>query len=274
MDELKVSALLRQHGLRPKKRLGQNFLVDEFHLAEIVKASELSDADEVLEVGAGLGSLSRYLAEKAKRLVVVEIDGRLLPILRDNLSVYSNVEVIKGDIFELSLSNVFSSPGYQVIANIPYYLTSKLIRHLLEQEQKPAKLALTVQKEVAERACAKPPKMSLLSLSVQLYGSPRIAHRIPAGAFFPVPKIDSALLVVDIYKQARLPTELIDAFFRLTKTAFQQKRKTLANSLAALPGWSKEYAEEQLKTADIDPQRRPQTLDLDEWGRLVKAEKV
>jgi 16S rRNA (adenine1518-N6/adenine1519-N6)-dimethyltransferase len=260
--------------LRPSKALGQNFLADEYHLAEIVSASELADGDEVLEVGAGLGSLSRYLAEKAKRLVVVELDGKLLPLLRDNLSSYQNVEIIKGDIFELNLSDVFSIPGYQVIANIPYYLTSKLIRHLLEQEQKPAKLALTVQKEVAERACASPPKMSLLSLSVQLYGSPRIAHHIPAGAFYPVPKVDSALLIVDIYEQAKFPAEQIDAFFRFTKAAFQQKRKTLANSLAGLPGWSKEYAIEQLLAAEIDPQRRPQTLDMEEWGRLAKVEEV
>lgn len=259
--------------MSPSKSLGQNFLVDEYHLAEIVKASEVADGDEVLEVGAGLGSLSRYLAEKAKRVVVVELDSKLMPLLRENLSSYSNVEVIKGDILELNLSDYFSTPGYQVIANIPYYLTSKLIRHLLEQEQKPSKLALTVQKEVAERACARPPKMSLLSLSVQLYGSPRIAHQIPAGAFYPVPKVDSSMLIVDIYKEARLPGEQIDAFFKLTKTAFQQKRKTLANSLAALPGWTKEQAGEQLKAANIDPQRRPQTLDLDEWERLVKAEK-
>jgi len=264
---------LKKYGLSPNKALGQNFLVDEYHLAEIVKAADLSGAEEVLEVGPGLGSLSRHLAEEAARLVVVELDGKLLPPLRENLSDYSNIEIIQDDILKLKLSDVFSKSGYQVIANIPYYLTSRLIRHLLEQEQQPAKLALTVQKEVAERACASPPKMSLLSLSVQLYGSPRIAHRIPAGAFYPEPKIDSALLIVEVFDRAKFSAEHIDSFFKLTKAAFQQKRKTLANSLASLPGWTKDYAGEQLVAADIDPQRRPQTLDLDEWERLVKADK-
>lgn len=271
MNSLNIPTLLKQYGLRPNKRLGQNFLVDEYHLGEIVKAAEVSDADEVLEVGAGLGSLSRHLAERAKRLVAVELDNALLHPLRASLSGYSNVEIVAGDILALNMADYFEHPGYLVVANIPYYLTSKLIRHLLEQDPQPARLVLTVQKEVAERACAAPPKMSLLALSVQLYGEPRIAHHIPAGAFYPVPKVDSALFIVDIYKEARLPAEQVDGFFALTRAAFQQKRKTLANSLAALPDWNKELAGERLLAADIDPQRRPQTLSLEEWSNLLSG---
>ncbi len=266
---LNIPALLRQHGLRPDKAMGQNFLVDERHLARIVEEAGVNPDAEVLEVGAGLGSLTRYLAAAAKRVVAVELDGKLLPILREILTVHTNVEIVHGDILQLSLAKYFQVPGFVVVANIPYYLTSNLIRHLLEHDPRPSRVALTIQREVAERACAAPPEMSLLSLSVQLYGSPRIAQRIPSNAFYPAPKVGSALLVIDLYSHPRLPVEKIDSFFKMAKAAFAQKRKTLANSLASLPGWSKDYASAKLETAGIDPRRRPQTLSLDEWGRLL-----
>ncbi|MCL5428288.1 MAG: 16S rRNA (adenine(1518)-N(6)/adenine(1519)-N(6))-dimethyltransferase RsmA [Chloroflexi bacterium] len=266
---LNVPVLLRQHGLRPNKAMGQNFLVDEGHLSRIVEAAGAGNAEEVLEVGAGLGSLTRYVAAIAKRVVAVELDGKLLPILRETIAGQPNVQVVHGDIMQLRLADFFQSPGYLVVANIPYYLTSNLIRHLLAQDPRPARLALTIQREVAERACAMPPEMSLLALSVQLYGSPRIAHHIPAGAFYPSPKVDSALLLVDLYPEPRLPTAKIGAFFKLAKAAFSQKRKTLANSLAALPGWTKEQAAARLEASGVDPRRRPQTLTLEEWGRLL-----
>lgn len=266
---INVPALLRQRGLRPDKAMGQNFLVDEGHLAGIVEAAGVGATDEVLEVGAGLGSLTRHLAAVARRVVAVELDGKLLPILREMVAGYPTVQVVHGDILQLSLVDYFHLAGFLVVANIPYYLTSNLIRHLLENEPHPARLALTIQREVAERACASPPEMSLLSLSVQMYGSPRVAHQIPAGAFYPTPKVDSSLLLVDLYAEPKLPAPKTDQFFRLAKAAFAQKRKTLANSLASLPGWTKEQAASHLEAAGIDPQRRPQTLSLDEWGRLL-----
>ena len=271
MKDINVPALLRDYGLRPNKRLGQNFLVDEHHLQEIINNSGVGPEDEVLEIGAGLGSLSRHLAEAAKRVLAVELDASLLPPLQDTLSSYSNTEILEADIFLLNMADHFDNSGFLVIANIPYYLTSKLIRHLLEGEPKPSRLALTVQKEVAQRACAQPPKMSLLALSVQLYGAPRIAHHIPAGAFYPAPKVDSALFVVDLFEKPKLSDGEIKEFFALSKAAFRQKRKTLANSLAAFPDWDKDIAKAYLTAADIDPQRRPQTLSLQEWQRLVVA---
>jgi 16S rRNA (adenine1518-N6/adenine1519-N6)-dimethyltransferase len=261
--------LLRQHGLRPDKAMGQNFLIDEGHLARIVEAAGVSHADEVLEVGAGLGSLTRYLAAAAKRVVTVELDGKLLPLLRESVGEFSNVQIVHGDILQLRLADYVQSSEYLVVANIPYYLTSNLIRHLLEHDPRPARMALTIQREVAERACADPPEMSLLSLSVQLYGRPHIAHHIPAGAFYPAPKVDSALLIVDLFQEPGLSAGKIDAFFKMAKAAFSQKRKTLANSLASLPGWTKEQAAANLEAAGIDPFRRPQTLSLEEWGRLL-----
>jgi 16S rRNA (adenine1518-N6/adenine1519-N6)-dimethyltransferase len=266
---LNIPALLRQYGLRPDKAMGQNFLVDEAHLASIVDAAGLREDNEALEVGAGLGSLTQYLAAAARRVVAVELDGKLLPILRKTISDRSNVEVVHGDILQIRLSDHFESDGYIVVANIPYYLTSNLIRHLLENKPSPARLVLTVQREVAERACENPPHMSLLALSVQLYGKPQIAHHIPAGAFYPSPKVDSAVLVVDLYPHPKLPPGQIDRLFTLAKAAFTQKRKTLANSLASLPDWSKDVTSARLESANIDPKRRPQTLSLEEWSRLL-----
>lgn len=269
IQPINPAALLRQFGLRPNKRLGQNFLVDEFHLARIVEEAGVSAEDEVLEVGPGLGSLTRYLAAAARRVVAVELDAALLPPLRHTLEAYSNVEIVRGDILELDPADHFQTDGYLVVANIPYYLTSNLIRHLLESRPKPGRIALTVQKEVAQRACAQPGALSLLALSVQLYGGPRIAHHIPAGAFYPVPKVDSALLLIDLYDAPELAPGHVDVFFTLSKAAFAQKRKTLANSLAALPDWDKDLATQRLLAAGIEPTRRPQTLSLEEWGHLV-----
>lgn len=266
-----MPALLRRHGLRPNKRLGQNFLVDETHLARIVDAAEVGSQNEVLEVGAGLGSLTVHLANAAKRVVAVELDEKLLGPLRETIAQHPNVEVVHANILELELSKHFNTSGFLVVANIPYYLTSNLIRHLLETEPHPSKLALTVQVEVAERACAQPPDMSLLSLSVQVYGLPRIAHYIPAGAFYPAPNVDSAVLIIDLYEKAKFPAERLKAFFRLAKAGFAQKRKTLANSLASLPEWTKERTVARLEAAGIDARRRPQTLSLEEWGKVVEA---
>jgi 16S rRNA (adenine1518-N6/adenine1519-N6)-dimethyltransferase len=266
---INVPALLREHGLRPDKSLGQNFLVDEVHLARIVEAAQISPTDEVLEVGAGFGSLTRHLAAVARRVVAVEVDSALFPALRSTLQANTNVEIVHGDIMQLQISRYLQQPGFLVVANIPYYLTSALIRHLLEHDPRPAKLALTVQLEVAQRACAEPPDMSLLALSVQLYGQPRIAHHLPAGAFYPAPKVDSALLLIDLYAEPRLPAGQIDRFFKIAKAAFAQKRKTLANSLASLPDWNKEQAGQRLDAAGIDPRRRPQTLTIDEWAKLL-----
>lgn len=266
-----MPALLRRHGLRPDKRLGQNFLVDDTHLARIVEAAGVGGNDEVLEVGAGLGSLTVHLAAASRRVVAVELDEKLIAPLQETVQDFSNVEIVRADILRLELAKFFSSSGFLVVANIPYYLTSNLIRHLLEAEPRPAKLALTIQVEVAERACALPPDMSLLSLSVQVYGTPRIAHHIPAGAFYPAPKVDSALLLIDLYEQPKFDKEKLDAFFRLAKASFSQKRKTLANSLASLPEWTKEDVSARLEAAGIDTRRRPQTLSLEEWGNLIEV---
>jgi 16S rRNA (adenine1518-N6/adenine1519-N6)-dimethyltransferase len=267
---MNVPALLRRFGLRPDKRLGQNFLVDQSALRKIVEVAAISPEDTVLEVGPGLGGLTSLLASEAHRVVAVELDGRLIPILKQVLSPYPNVQLLQGDILALNPLELVGASTYKVVANIPYYITSALVRHLLEGDQRPTCLVLTVQREVAERICASPGELSLLALSVQVYGQPQVRARIPAGAFYPPPKVDSALIHVDILSEPVIPIPLLSPFFRLAKAGFSQKRKTLGNALAASLAWPKYRTESMLLAAGIDPRRRAETLDLAEWGALTR----
>ena len=265
---LNAAALLKRHGLRPHKGLGQNFLQDPLALEKIVSVAEIQPTDTVLEIGPGLGSLTRYLAASAKEVVAVELDPNLLPPLKAVLSLYQNVRLIHGDILKLAPKDLITKQDYLVVANIPYYITSAVIRHLLESDPKPRRIVLTVQREVAQRICAVPGDMSLLALSVQVYGKPRMVVRIPAGAFFPAPKVDSAVLSVDIYPSPRIKPELLGTFFQLIKAGFSQKRKTLRNSLSSGLHISPAGAADWLTRAGIDPQRRAETLSIEEWEIL------
>lgn len=271
---LNAEALLKRYRLHARKGLGQNFLQDPMALEEIVAASEIQPTDTVLEIGPGLGSLTRYVSVSAKEVVAVELDENLIPPLRSVLAQYQNVRIIHGDILKLFPKDLIAKDNYLVVANIPYYITSAVIRHLLESESKPRRIVLTIQKEVAQRICAKPGDLSLLALSVQVYGKPRIAAHIPAEAFFPAPKVDSAVLVIDIYPQPLIKAELLDIFFRLIRAGFSQKRKTLRNSLSSGLHISPAQAAERLNRANIDPQRRAESLSLSEWSELIAANQL
>lgn len=268
---INISFLLKKYGLRPHKGLGQNFLQDPIALEKIIATAEIQPTDDVLEIGPGLGSLTRYLAASAKSVVAVELDQHLLPPLKAVLSPYDNVRLIHGDILELSPSDLIDEQDYLVVANVPYYITSAIIRHLLESPAKPRRIVLTVQKEVAQRICETPGDMSMLALSVQVYGKPRIAAHIPAGAFFPAPNVDSAVLTIEIYSEPLIPQEHLDTFFKLVKAGFAQKRKTLRNSLSAGLSMAPAAAADLLTRANIDPQRRAETLSMEEWERLCNA---
>ena len=268
---LNAVAVLKRYGLRADKSLGQNFLQDPFALEKIANAAEIQADDCVLEIGPGLGSLTRYLAVSARKVAAVELDPELIPPLRAVLEPHPNVTVIHGDILELSIAELVDQPGYIVAANIPYNITSAIIRHLLESEPKPRRVVLTIQKEVAERICARPGDMSLLALSVQVYGSPRIEARISAGAFHPVPNVDSAVLRIDIYDQPLIAADMLKQFFKLIKAGFSQKRKTLRNSLSAGLHIKPADAEALLTQAGIDPMRRAETLSIEEWKTLCEG---
>jgi 16S rRNA (adenine1518-N6/adenine1519-N6)-dimethyltransferase len=294
LPPLDIPVLLHRYQLRPDKKLGQNFLADEGWLRKVVDTAGLQPATAglqpvtaglkpatagqkpgkaVLEVGPGLGSLTRILATQASQVLAVELDGRLIQPLEDILSPFSNVELIHGDILALDpvalVQRWDANSEYVVVANIPYYITSALIRHLLEAPIRPSRMVLTVQKEVAERIVAVPNDMNLLALSVQVYGSPRIAGIVPANAFIPSPKVDSAIVRIDIDPVLRFSPLMLDRFFRLAKAGFSQKRKTLRNSLSGGLGCSPAQAADLLASAGIDPNRRAETLSLDEWETLA-----
>lgn len=270
--------LLERHGLEPKKSLGQNFLFDEGLLARIVSTADLAPEDEVLEVGPGLGALTKQLAAAAARVVAVELDGRLLPVLEAEMAGAQNVEIVHADILELDPADWFSGP-YKVVANVPYYITGAILRHLLGGRPKPRTLVLTVQREVADRLAAAPPDMSLLSVSVGYYGRARLVGTVKAGAFWPRPEVDSAIVRVDVDSRHLSAGELRGAgvgenpeeaqFFRVVRAGFSEKRKQLKNNLRQL-GLEDEAIAAALEAADIDGRRRAETLAVLEWERLAE----
>lgn len=268
---LSPAAILKQYGLRAHRRLGQNFLQDQITLQNIAKAAGIKKTDSVLEIGPGLGSLTRYLSFEARDVVTVELDEKLDPILKVVLKPYENVRLIHGDILNLSPKELGLPADYIVAANIPYNITSAIIRHLFGSKPQPKRIVLTIQKEVAERICATPPDMSLLALSVQVYGMPSIANLIPAAAFFPIPKVDSAVLRIEVYSEPIIPQSLLPVFFKLVKAGFSQKRKTLRNALSSGLRISPLRAETLLLSTDLDPKRRAESLNLKEWSLLTDS---
>jgi 16S rRNA (adenine1518-N6/adenine1519-N6)-dimethyltransferase len=274
-----VKSLLRQWELTPHKELGQNFLIDQRVLRQILAAAEISARDEVLEIGPGLGTLTQALAEHAQRVVAVELDRQLAALLHDRLEAFPNVRVVVGDILALPVSELLATDkagrpteyAYKVVANIPYNITSAVLRHLLEARTRPKLIVLMVQKEVAQRITAKPGDMSLLSVSVQFYGRPRLIHRVPARAFYPAPKVDSAIIRIDPHPQLPLEPEEVEPFFTVVRAGFAQRRKQLRNSLLHGLGLSAECIAGALAQAAVDGERRAQTLDIAEWVALYRA---
>lgn len=268
---LDAPRLLRRHGIRPLKRFGQNFLIDRGALLQVVAAAELTGKETVLEVGAGLGALTRELAVGARRVIAIEVDRRLLPILREVLEGLTGVEILAADILEIDLGAVLPVGPYQVVANIPYNITSALIRRFLESQDRPERMVLTIQREVAERIVAGPGAMSLLAVSVQVFGVPKLGARIPAAAFYPRPEVDSAVLRIDTHSTPPFDLSLVEPVFRLAKAGFAQRRKMLKNTLAAGLGWPAEKSVEVLAEAKIRSQARPQELSLEDWAGLARA---
>lgn len=268
-DHLDVPSLLRDHNLQPNKSLGQNFLIEPKYLQLVVEAGEINDQDTVLEIGSGVGNLTRLLASRAGQVVAVEIDQNLIPILIETTSGYGNILVKQGDILDFKINELISKQPFKVIANIPYYIASKIIRYLMTGSLKPIRLILTVQKEVADRICAQSGKYNLLALSVQVFGEPSIVSHIPAGSFYPVPKVDSAIVRIDTYSEPRISSVYLDTYFYLARAGFSQKRKNLRNSLSAGTTMDKETAEDLLNSAGIDITRRAETLSIDEWRKLT-----
>ncbi len=271
LEFLNIQPLLKRYHIQPKKSLGQNFLVEPAGLMKVIDAAELSRNEEVLEIGAGLGSLTYLLAQTCARVITVEIDRHMLEPLAEALKPFTNVQIVPGDILELNPATLVSQESYVVVANIPYYITSAIIRHLLEAAVKPSRVILTIQKEVAQRIVARDGKMSLLSLSVFVFGEPEIVSTIPAGSFFPAPDVDSAVLRIRLHPEPLISSSQLDLFFKLAHAGFGQKRKTLRNSLSAGLSLPANEVEARLLEADIEPSRRAETLSMAEWARLVDS---
>jgi 16S rRNA (adenine1518-N6/adenine1519-N6)-dimethyltransferase len=224
-------------------------------------------------VGPGLGTLTAKLARAAGHVFAVELDRRFFPVLRHVLADFDNVTLVQADILDVDPVTLVTVPPerFKVVANLPYYITSAVLRHLLEASPQPRRLVLTVQREVAESIVAEPGDMSLLAVSVQFYGHPQVLFRVKPGSFYPAPSVESAVLRIDVGRTPRVDVDDSAAFFRAVRAGFSQRRKQLRNALAAGLGLPPTEVAERLKRAGLDPCRRAQTLSLEEWGQVSRA---
>ena len=267
---------LRHFDLQARKSLGQHFLIDEEVLKLVTSAAEITPTDVIMEIGPGLGVLTNELARQAGWVVTVELDSKLAAILKQTLASVNNVTIVNEDILKIDPATLLREPearfpsakrGYKVVANLPYYITSPVLRHFLEASVKPQLMVVMVQKEVAEAIVAEPGQMSVLSVSVQLYGEPKIISYVPAQCFYPPPEVDSAILRVTLFPQPAAVTDT-ESFFELVRAGFSASRKQIGNSLAQGLGVPKTEVLSLLEKAGIVPQRRAETLSLDEWAQL------
>lgn len=262
---------------RPRKSLGQNFLVNPTLARRIVEAAQIGTGDLVFEIGPGRGALTRYLIERAAYVVAVELDPALVALLRQDFAAAANLSLLEQDILSTELTQIVRAleaqrgpfTSIRAVANLPYYITSAAIRHLLESRLAFASIVLTVQLEVAERIVAQPPEMSLLSVSVQFYGTPELLFRIPASQFHPRPAVDSAVIRIRPHRDA--PPVDREVFFRWVRAGFSQPRKQLRNTLSAALQMSKTDVDALLRQVGIDPSRRAESLSIAEWTRLAQS---
>ncbi len=275
-----VKALLRRHSVRPNRKLGQHFLVDYNILQKVVRVAELTGRDSVLEVGPGLGTLTRELARQAAEVVAVELDRALQPVLEETVVGFANVRLEFGDIMAVDLGRLCSGPGpWKVVANLPYYVTGPVVARLLEFGRDPSSgaapfrlLVLMVQQEVAARMAASPgtKEYGAFTVLVNYYAHPEVVTRVPATAFLPPPKVGSAVVRLRPYDVPPVATPP-QAFFALVRAAFGHRRKSIRNSLNAGLGCGDELIAESLRLAGIDGYRRGETLSLEEFGSLASA---
>jgi 16S rRNA (adenine1518-N6/adenine1519-N6)-dimethyltransferase len=270
-----VKDLFKEHKAAPFKRLGQNFLIDEFILRKIVGSADLQSNDVVLEIGPGIGTLTQELAKRTRKVITVEKDRKMIEILKETLKDFKNVEIIQGDVLKLDLKPyTLNSKSYKIIANLPYHIVAPVIRKFLEStEARPPEMVLMVQKEVAQRICAKPPDMNLLAVSVQFYAKPEILFYVSKNSFWPRPKVDGAVIKITPQRELRR-TVLRNLFFKIVKTGFSQPRKQIGNNLANGLKLNKKEVENWLLENKIKPAQRAETLGVEDWQKLAKSFKM
>jgi 16S rRNA (adenine1518-N6/adenine1519-N6)-dimethyltransferase len=285
-SEKDIKNLLKKYRIKPSKKLGQNFLIDRAAVKKIISAADLKPEDVVLEIGPGIGVLTQELAKKAKRVIAVEKDKKMIEILGNTLKGFDNVKIIQGDIRMSDFPNINDRKSdihqYKVVGNLPFYLTAPVIRQFLEPKTaevspRPTEMVLVVQKEVGQRICAKPPRMSILAVSVQVYADPKIVSYISKKSFWPQPKIDAAIIKITPFpKRSRSHLDQINLgrFFEVVKAGFSQPRKQLINNLVKKLNLSREKTEKWLLKNNIKPTQRAETLSVKDWINLTKTSKI
>jgi len=294
MSKQNIKNLLKKYGARPSKRLGQNFLIDRSVLRKIIESAELKKEDVVLEIGPGIGTLTQELAKRAKKIIAVEKDRKMCEILKDLLECWNvgNVEIVKGDILKMKLPNYqLQTTNYKLIANLPYYIVSPVIRKFLESVEvesvevkplqsplrskppQPKEMILMVQKEVAQRICARPPNMSILAVSVQFYSKPEILFYVSRNSFWPQPKVDSAIIKITPKKPRgeRVSPSFRNLFFKIVRVGFSQPRKQVVNNLSKILKLDKEEVKKWLLKNEIKPNQRAETLSVRDWVNLANS---
>lgn len=264
-----IKAIMQANGLTFHKGLGQNFLFDDFFLSKIVDSADITGEDTVLEIGPGLGVLTTRLAEKAKKVIAVEIDQNIVPVLQKLTIAYNNIEIINKDILKTDLKEILpEGEKVKVVANLPYYITSPIIMKLLTEGDFINTIVIMIQKEVADRIVASPSTKDYgaLTVAVHYYSNPKKMVTVPAGAFIPPPKVDSTVLRLDIPETPKYSPKCEKTFFRVVKGAFGQRRKTLANALSsAFNDFSKEEIREIITNCDLSETCRGETLDIEKF---------
>ncbi|SJZ80396.1 16S rRNA (adenine1518-N6/adenine1519-N6)-dimethyltransferase [Pilibacter termitis] len=273
--------ILEKYGFSFKKSLGQNFLTEPNVLRKIAETAELSEEVNVIEIGPGIGALTEHLARLAKQVIAFEIDGRLIPVLKETMSIYPNVKVINQDVLKADLvketdEHFDLKQKIKVVANLPYYITTPILMHLIEGELEISEMVVMMQKEVADRISAKPSTKAYgsLSIAVQYFYDAELAFIVPKTVFTPQPNVDSAIL--KLVKREQPIVNVLDEreFFKLTRASFELRRKTLWNNLLHVYGKdekAREWLTFALEKANIDPKRRGETLSLQEFAALSNA---
>jgi len=278
MTLTQLRELLQRHHMRATKRLGQNFLIDHNILRLIVGAAHLSADDTVIEVGPGTGLLTQLLAAQAAEVITVEIDPRMVELLQETLHGADNVTVVQSDILKLAPGRILSDyshrpqrTGYKVVANLPYYITSPVLRHFLTAEERPDMMVVMVQKEVGHAITARPGDMSFLSVSVQLFARPSIVRKVPASCFYPPPKVDSLVVKLEMNSTLLVESGTTPQFLDFVAAGFHSPRKQLRNTFLHGLDTTREHVNTLLEESGIDPTRRPETLSVEEWAHLWKT---
>lgn len=269
-----TKAIVEKYGFNFTKSLGQNFLVDANVLNKIVDGAEINSEDIVFEIGTGIGTLTYELAKRAKKVVAIEIDSRLIPILKDTLSEFDNVNIINQDILKVDLKAVVEEHAgnnpIKVVANLPYYITTPIIMRFLEEGINLDSMVIMIQKEVADRIAAKPStkEYGSLSVAIQYYADSKIIAKAPKGAFVPSPNVDSSVLKISVKADKEVDISNAELFFDVVKGSFSKRRKTIINSLSTYGNFNKEIVGKALQMTGIDPQRRGETLTINEFASL------